>query len=61
MRATYSFKTIEENESDFEGYPFTVKISRVNNDIARLYLINGNKEQVDVPNNLDDNKVDAPV
>jgi hypothetical protein len=66
MRGTYSFKTIEENEFDLEGYPFTVKISRVDNNIARLTLIDQNKEQIDVPNNirlrnLDDNVVSAPI
>ncbi|KAJ3227408.1 hypothetical protein HK099_002159 [Clydaea vesicula] len=43
-----------------EGYEFVVKLSRVNNAIARLYLVNQNKVQVDVPanislRNLDDN------
>jgi hypothetical protein len=66
MRGTYSFKTIEENEIDLEGYSFTVKISRVDNNIARLTPIDQNKEQIDVPNNirlcnLDDNVVSAPI
>ncbi len=52
MLGTYSFKTIEENEFDLEGYSFTVKISRVDDDIAEITLINQNKEQVDVPNNM---------
>jgi hypothetical protein len=48
----YSFKTNEENEFDLEGYPFTVKISRVDDDIAEITLINQNKEQINVPNNI---------
>ncbi|KAJ3226922.1 hypothetical protein HK099_003874 [Clydaea vesicula] len=52
QRGTYSFKSEEENEFNLEGYEFIVKLSSVDNTIARLYLVNQNKVQVDVPANI---------
>ena len=61
----YSFQILDECELSLKGYPFTVKISRIDDQIARIWLLNHQREWIDVPNNirlknLDENTVEAP-
>lgn len=52
IEITYSYRTIEENEIDLTDYNFTVKISRIDNNIARLYFIDKEKNPIPVPENV---------
>ena len=59
LNVTYSYITGKTREFGVRNYPFNIRISKINNDIARIYFVasdpetgNSDKQEIPVPKEI---------